>query len=287
MKVLVLGGTRFFGIHLVNELLEKGHEVTIATRGITTDPFGSSVTRIIVERTDPDSMKEAFGKQKYDIVYDDIAFCSNDIKYALDNIICGRYIFVSTISVYDKFHINMKEEEFNPLLGETVWCNRADFTYNITKQEAERALFQVYEKQPSVAVRFPFVIGKDDYTKRLFFYVDHIKRECPMNIDNINEPLGFIHSNEAGRFLAFIGEQDFTGIVNSGSEDPISVGEIIDYTEKMTGKKAILTPEGDSAPYNGADSFSLDVRRGEELGFQFTKVRDWIWEVLDYYIYKL
>lgn len=29
MKILVLGGTRFFGVHLVNALLEDGHEVTI------------------------------------------------------------------------------------------------------------------------------------------------------------------------------------------------------------------------------------------------------------------
>ena len=31
MKILVIGGTRFFGIHMVNELLAKGHDVTIAT----------------------------------------------------------------------------------------------------------------------------------------------------------------------------------------------------------------------------------------------------------------
>jgi len=42
MKILVLGGTRFFGIHMVNDLIEKGHEVTIATRGITPDYFGDS-----------------------------------------------------------------------------------------------------------------------------------------------------------------------------------------------------------------------------------------------------
>lgn len=34
-KVLVLGGTRFFGKHLVETLLQDGHDVTIATRGIT------------------------------------------------------------------------------------------------------------------------------------------------------------------------------------------------------------------------------------------------------------
>ena len=39
-KVLVLGGTRFFGKHLVEALLQAGHDVTIATRGITEDSFG-------------------------------------------------------------------------------------------------------------------------------------------------------------------------------------------------------------------------------------------------------
>lgn len=28
MKILVIGGTRYFGIHMVNKLLEQGHEVT-------------------------------------------------------------------------------------------------------------------------------------------------------------------------------------------------------------------------------------------------------------------
>jgi len=29
MKILVIGGTRFFGIHTVRELLAQGHEVTM------------------------------------------------------------------------------------------------------------------------------------------------------------------------------------------------------------------------------------------------------------------
>ena len=32
MKILAIDGTRFFGIHMVNELLAKGHDVTIATK---------------------------------------------------------------------------------------------------------------------------------------------------------------------------------------------------------------------------------------------------------------
>ena len=52
MNILVLGGTGFFGKHLVWELLHRGHEVTIATRGRTPDDFGDRVRRLIVDRTD-------------------------------------------------------------------------------------------------------------------------------------------------------------------------------------------------------------------------------------------
>lgn len=36
MNLLVIGGTRYFGIHMVNKLLEQGHDITIATRGKNT-----------------------------------------------------------------------------------------------------------------------------------------------------------------------------------------------------------------------------------------------------------
>lgn len=39
-KILVLGGTRFFGKRLVNRLVANGDAVTILTRGQHQDPFG-------------------------------------------------------------------------------------------------------------------------------------------------------------------------------------------------------------------------------------------------------
>mgnify|MGYP000381006429 CR=1 FL=1 len=55
MNILVIGGTRFFGIHMVNKLLEQGHEVTIATRGKTPDSYGDKVERITIQRTNEES----------------------------------------------------------------------------------------------------------------------------------------------------------------------------------------------------------------------------------------
>lgn len=51
MKILVLGGTRYFGILMVDELIQQGHDVIIATSQHTKDGFGETVRRILVERT--------------------------------------------------------------------------------------------------------------------------------------------------------------------------------------------------------------------------------------------
>lgn len=69
---------------MVEELLAMGHDVTIATRGNAADSFGNKVKRIQVERTDAKSMKKTFAGKYYDVVVDKIAYCSNDIKYAMD-----------------------------------------------------------------------------------------------------------------------------------------------------------------------------------------------------------
>ena len=45
MKILVIGGTRFMGKHLVSALVANKHDVTIATRGAAPDNFGGMVKR--------------------------------------------------------------------------------------------------------------------------------------------------------------------------------------------------------------------------------------------------
>lgn len=109
MKILVIGGTRFFGIHMVNELLTNGHDVTIATRGKASDEYGGRVRRITLERTDETSMKNALAGSCYDVVIDKIAYCSNDIRYVMEAVDCDKYIHMSSTSVYEPKHANTME----------------------------------------------------------------------------------------------------------------------------------------------------------------------------------
>ena len=113
MNILVMGGTRFFGIHMVNELLTRGHDITIATRGKTADEYGDRVRRIVMERTSETSMKNALRGKQYDVVIDKIAYCSNDIKYVMEAVGCDKYILMSSTSVYEPKHMNTVESDFD------------------------------------------------------------------------------------------------------------------------------------------------------------------------------
>ena len=284
MKILVLGGTRFFGIPMVEELIQQGHEVTIATRQTTKDNLGDAVQRIQIERTDPIQMEQALKGKHFDVVYDKIAYCSNDIKNIMDVIDCDKYIYMSSTAVYEPKKMDTKEENFDAMGKELIWCNRADFPYDEIKRQAECALWQKYDDRNWIAVRYPFVIGKDDYTKRMLFYVEHTMKSIPMKVDNLDVQMGYIRSDEAGKFMAFLADKNVQGAINGSSKGTISLREIIDYVERKTGSKAVFLDTGDEAPYNGETEYSINTDKAETLGFQFTNLKDWIYDLIDYYI---
>lgn len=310
MNILVLGGTRFFGIPMVNALLDAGHEVTIATRGNTKDSFGERVKRIIVERTSAKSMKQALSGIHYDVVIDKLAYSSNDVRIVMEAVDCDKYIQMSSTAVYNPKKLDTVEEDFDGQERPVIWCDRTDFPYDEIKRQAEYALWQEYSDKNWIAVRYPVVLGKDDYTNRLKFYVDHVISGTPMYIDNIDYQMSYIRSDEAGRFMAFLVDKDITvaingssnGAINGASNGTISLREIINYVEEKTGKKAVLVDDKkiaeknndysraaladniEKAPYNGEPEFSINTDKAKQLGFEFSDIRGWIFDLLNYYI---
>lgn len=171
MKVLVLGGTRFFGIHLVDELLKSNCDITIATRGLTSDSFGNKVKRIILDRHDELSIINSLSGKYFDVIYDNLAYCSNDIEILLPHIHCGKYIVTSSTSVYNPLKGDVKETDFDSITYPYINCKRNEVEYAEGKRLVEAAILQKFNDINYICVRFPFVIGKDDYTGRLIKYI--------------------------------------------------------------------------------------------------------------------
>ena len=283
-NILVIGGTRFFGKVLVEELLEKGNRVTIATRGIAKDNYGNKVQRIILDRDNEESILRALNNKYFDLIYDNICYSSNGAKKLCEVIKekTKKYIVVSSASVYES-GLNIDEEKFNPYEHKVIWGERNDFQYAEGKRQAESVVYQKFNI-PSIAVRFPVVLGEDDYTKRLEFYVESILNEVPIKIDNLECEYSFISNIEAGKFLAYLSNIDYTGTINAASYEVINLKEIIKYIEHVTGKKAILKQDGAITPYNEMLECTLNTEKARNFGFEFFKIRDYIFKLIDKYL---
>lgn len=285
MKILVLGGTRFFGQKLVEQLLAAQHEVTIVTRGMSENPFGHQVEHIKVDRKDTDAFKQALTNKEFDVVYDNICYSPNEAKQLCEifNGSIQKLVFTSTLSTYEANGNPHAEGDFDPYTYEIRMGDTPEFTYGEGKRQAE-AIFYKYAKFPVVAVRFPIVMGEDDYTRRLHFHVERILNEEPIGFVNTDAEMSFIQATEAAKFLAWAGTADVEGPINATANGVISLKELIALIEEKTNKRAkivLLGPDEIRSPYAVPASWYMKNGKATNLGFTFSNLQDWLPDLVE------
>lgn len=281
MRVLVLGGTRYFGKRLVDLLTGDGHDVTVASTGKTASVFKRSVERIKVDRKDAQSIRDALGGRHWDIVYDQVCFDAASATSAVEIFAgkVGRLVFTSSQSVYS-YGANIDESAF---VAETY---SGDPSNENPYQEGKRLAERVYATQtliPVTMVRFPIVLGYDDPTGRLHWHVARVKYGDPIFFPDINARLSFILSEEAGSFLARVKDSDLYGAVNVGSSEPIQLRWLMNIVEHNIGKK-LTTPsavtEENHSPFGVGEDWIMSVRLAAAAGFCFGDAKKWIAEMV-------
>ncbi|CQR54844.1 NAD-dependent epimerase/dehydratase family protein [Paenibacillus riograndensis] len=284
-NILVLGGTRFFGKRLVERLFQDADtQVTILTRGITKDGFGSRVNRLNVDRTDAKALAEAVRDTVWDVVYDNICF-SPDEAAAASRIFAEtakRYILTSSLSVYDPGPGILREADFDPLSFPLRLGAKEDFNYQEGKRLAETVLL-TQAAFPAAAVRFPIVLGTDDYTKRLHFHIEHVLEGKAIGVPNPGALISFIRSDEAADFLYGLGFSQLAGPVNACSDGTLAIGDILNIIGQKTGREAVVlseTADQDMSPFGIEESWYMDTAKARGAGFQFLKLAEWFPELI-------
>lgn len=291
-KILVLGGTRFFGKQLVKKLLAQGKQVTIATRGLTQDDFAERVGRLIIDRRDQSSLLKAFKNKSWDVVYDQSCYTPQEASDAIQSLKgkIGRYIFTSSQAVYD-FGTKRKEEDFKPMNYSFSYKMEKEYRgykgYQEGKRSAESLLFQHNEFEV-VSVRFPIVIGKGDHTKRLHFLVKGVLNGEQIGISKEINRYSFIDRDEAARFLYEMGlESSYSGPINPGCREDLSLREIVRLVELRVKRNANLTNKSaieNMCPYELEGSCSVNTDRSTKLGYEFSDINMIFNNTIDYYL---
>ena len=237
--------------------------------------------QLIVNRDDADSLSQALSGTTWDIVYDNICYSPNEAHK-----ICGilegktkKLVFTSTLSTYELDGIVKTEEDFNPYDYEVRMGNREDFSYGEGKRQAEAVLFKE-ATFPVVAVRFPIVMGENDYTRRLHFHVERILQDQPISLPNIEAKMSFITDDEAAAFLYFAGITPIEGPYNSTAAGAISLKDLLGLIEEMTGKSAKISLVGgdemSQSPYGVPADWYMSTTKAEAAGFTFTQLHNWL-----------
>ncbi|MEM8906303.1 MAG: NAD-dependent epimerase/dehydratase family protein [Bacteroidota bacterium] len=179
-RILVLGGTQFVGRNLVETLLTLPNcDLTLFNRGKTNPHLFPQVKRLFGDRQVFSDL-DKIGQQDWDIVFD----CSAYFPIPLDHLLnqlkgkVGRYIYISTASIYDFDQItNEWIDERCPIVpcSEQEKTNAEAWSYNARKAECERVV-RSKDWLPYLIFRPGLIIGPHDPTDRLYYWFYKVQK---------------------------------------------------------------------------------------------------------------
>ncbi len=171
MKVLVIGGTRFVGVYLTEQLVSEGHEVVLLNRGNHPAPVAGLET-VVCDRTNPDALKSALSNRSFDAIFD-----NNGRELAhtepLIDLFKGKlqhFIYVSSAGVYAKSD-QMPHQEGDPVDPNSRHKGKFH-TEDYLKAQGI----------PFTAVRPVYIYGPQNYNPLEEWFFDRIVRDQPIPI---------------------------------------------------------------------------------------------------------
>ena len=227
MKLLLLGGTRFLGRHIVDAALARGHDVTLFTRGRNALWCRDRVTALIGDR-DPNVPPglASLRHGSWDAVIDTSGYVPRVVGASASLLAhrVARYVFISSVSVYARTE--------RPGLSEVdavATLNHADSEdvpahYGALKAACESTIARTFGAR-ATHIRPGLIVGPFDATDRFGYWVARfvhpslIGTRAPYAIVPAppQRPIQIIDARDLARWLIDAVERDVSGTFNAVS----------------------------------------------------------------------
>ena len=221
LKILILGGTSFLGPHQISYALDRGHQVTIFTRGKTQPKIHKSifdrVEKLVGDREDN---LEALKGRKWDAVIDNsgrkVKWTEDTANLLKDNV--NIYLYTSSISVYypftgsdfseDRTLVTKVPENVSPQ-------DKGTYEYGVMKANSEIATINSFGVDRSIIVRPTLIVGPGDRTDRFPYWVARLEKGGNIIIPGkSNEVVQYIDVRDLAEWMIRLIETKSAGTFN-------------------------------------------------------------------------
>lgn len=246
LSILILGGTSFLGPHQIKYALERGHRVSIFTRGktkpnVNTEVF-DQVEHLIGNR---ENNLNALKNRSWDIVIDNsgqkVEWTKASSELLKNN--CSIYLYTSSTGVYFPYTTsNIKEDQKlvlkvpNDIQDDIL---KMEYDYGVMKANAELATIKSFGKDRSIIVRPTYMFGPGDKTDRFIHWPIRLAKEGEILVPGkTDDPVQYIDVRDVAEFMIRLAEQKACGIYNAvGPSEKETMMEFVTKTKDIFGVK--------------------------------------------------
>ena len=227
----MLGGTVFLGRHVVETLLARGHEVTVFHRGKRGGDLFPEIERVLGDRaTDLDRLPAG---ATWDAVVDTCGFVPGIVATSAQALRerAARYVFISSVSVYDLSHPGV--DESSPTLELPDGASRDEMkpeTYGALKYLCEQEAIAAFGAERTLIVRPGLIVGPYDPTDRFTYWPLRFARGGDVLVpDALGMPVQYVDVRDLAAFIVDALDHGHTGVVNTvGPAAPTTLGALLD-----------------------------------------------------------
>lgn len=237
LSVLIVGGTRFVGRHLLEALVANGHRVTLFHRG-QNEPEGLPQ----VEHVHGDRAGDLgrLGDRSFDAVIDTSGYTPDVVgaSAAFFHERTERYLFVSTISVYAKPtdpEAPLDERAAVEALpaGASTTEMKPDI-YGALKALCEERVRAAFGER-AIVVRPGLIVGPYDPTDRFTYWPVRVREGGDVLAPPPDAPVQFVDARDLAAFCVRLLEKKASGSFNvTGPRGALTIGDVLASCERAS-----------------------------------------------------
>jgi len=308
MNILIIGGTRNLGHFMVENLLSRGHHVTILNRGITRDDLPESVERLRADRTEPAQLERALKGRSFDAVIDNALYKKAEAETIVRLLKghTGQFVVLSSGQVY------LVREGIERPFNEGQYAGRVmpppklntygyeEWLYGMDKRHVEDVLSEAHARDgfPSTILRLPMVSSERDHFHRLYAYILRLGDGGPILAPSTpNYRLRHVYAGDVVRAVTRIVEGGLAQgkAYNISQEETSTLDEYLEVLGGLMGTKPVLVrvkrdlleANGflpDCSPFSERWMSELDNALGKrELGVTYTPLPVYLEKIVTHY----